>query len=56
MTKTEKQPCVKIKYACAFVLPQSFENLFCIDDAFKMGTIFKDLYRPYHPEKRSGYN
>ncbi len=56
MTKTEKQPCVKMKYACAFVLPQSFENLFCLDDAFKMGTIFKDLHRPYHSNKRSRCN
>lgn len=55
MTKTTNNPCVKMKYACAFVLPQSYENLYCLDDALKMGTIFKDLYRPYNPKKRSGY-
>lgn len=43
--------CNKIKnlrYAEVFVLPQVYENLFRLDTALEKGTIFKDLYRPYH--------
>lgn len=35
-------------YAKAYVLPQVYENLFTVNSAFKKGTIFKDLYKPYH--------
>ena len=35
-------------YAKAYVLPQVYENLFTINSALKKGTIFKDLYKPYH--------
>lgn len=45
--------CNKIKnlrYAEAFILPQVYENLFRLDTAFKKGTIFKDLYRPFNRE------
>ncbi|MBY0756913.1 spore coat associated protein CotJA [Clostridium sardiniense] len=35
-------------YAKAYVLPQLYENLFTINSALKKGTIFKDLYKPYH--------
>lgn len=34
-------------YAKAYVLPQVYENLFTVNSAFKKGTIFKDLYKPY---------
>ena len=37
-----------LRYAQAYILPQVYENLFRLDTAFKKGTIFKDLYRPYH--------
>lgn len=37
-----------LRYARAYILPQVYENLFRLDTAFEKGTIFKDLYRPYH--------
>lgn len=40
--------CRKDYYAKAYVLPQLYENLFTVNSAFKKGTIFKDLYKPYH--------
>lgn len=43
----EKGNSRKDYYARAYVLPQLYENLFTINSAFKKGTIFKDLYRPY---------
>lgn len=36
------------EYARAYILPQKYENLFSCKDGFSKGTIFKDLYRPYH--------
>lgn len=39
-------------YAKAYVKPQPYENLFSINDVLKTGTIFKDLYMPYHTKKR----
>lgn len=39
-------------YAEAFVIPQVYENLFPVSEAFKTGTIFKDLYMPYHEYKK----
>ncbi len=56
MTNNENSSCVKMKYACAFILPQSYRNLYSIDDALKMGTIFKDLYRPYPSKNHSKHN
>lgn len=41
----------KLEYARAYIIPQEFENLYCIDDGFYKGTIFKDLYRPYKKRK-----
>lgn len=38
-------------YAKAYILPQEYENLFSVNAAFKKGTIFKDLYRPYYTKK-----
>ena len=46
----------KMKYACAFVLPQAYENLFLVKDALSKGTIFKDLYKPYNDKKNSGWD
>ena len=36
------------EYARAYILPQKYENLFSCKEGFLAGTIFKDLYRPYH--------
>ena len=36
------------EYARAYVLPQLYENLFSHCEALKKGTIFVDLYSPYH--------
>ena len=35
-------------YAKAYVLPQLYKNLFTVNSALNKGTIFKDLYKPYH--------
>ncbi|MFR1709790.1 MAG: spore coat associated protein CotJA [Clostridium sp.] len=43
----------KMEYACAFILPQTYENLFLVKDALFRGTIFKDLYKPYDEKKHS---
>lgn len=43
----------KMKYACAFILPQTYENLFMVKDALSKGTIFMDLYSPYQEKKTS---
>lgn len=42
----------KLQYATAYVLPQVYENLFSVDEAFHKGTIFKDLYRPYKSKEK----
>ncbi|MBX9184015.1 spore coat associated protein CotJA [Clostridium sp. K04] len=36
-----------IKYAKAYIILQRYENLFQPNTALRIGTIFKDLYRPY---------
>lgn len=38
----------EMDYARAYILPQVYENLYTIKDAFEKGTIFKDLYMPYY--------
>ena len=43
-------------YGKAYVKPQVYENLFNVDDAFKAGTIFMDLYSPYCEVKYIGGN
>ncbi|KMT23212.1 spore coat associated protein CotJA [Clostridium cylindrosporum] len=48
--KDHKCFCIK-EYAEAYVLPQVYENLFSVENAFKKGTIFMDLYRPYHQKE-----
>jgi len=40
--------CKSKEYARAYILPQKYENLFSCKEGFLRGTIFKDLYRPYH--------
>lgn len=45
-----------MEYARAYILPQKYENLFSCKEGFLMGTIFKDLYAPYHDNKHEhGY-
>ena len=39
--------CEKNDYAKSFIIPQEYENLLSPKSALKIGTIFKDLYRPY---------
>lgn len=39
--------CEKKAYAKDFIIPQKYENLFNPITSLKLGTIFKDLYRPY---------
>lgn len=48
MSDYESSSSRKECYAKAYVLPQLYENLFTINSALKKGTIFKDLYKPYH--------
>ena len=43
--------CKSKEYARAYILPQKYENLFSCKEGFLAGTIFKDLYRPYHDHK-----
>lgn len=38
----------KKEYARAYILPQKYENLYSCKEGFFKGTIFEDLYRPYH--------
>lgn len=45
--------CKPEKYAQAYVLPQIYENLFSCKEGFTKGTIFKDLYKPYHEKKKN---
>ena len=42
MNKREKND-----YAKTIIVPQKYENLLNPTTALKLGTIFKDLYRPY---------
>lgn len=48
MHDNEKCKTVRLQYARAYVLPQVYENLFSVREAFRRGTIFKDLYQPYN--------
>ena len=49
--------CKSKEYARAYILPQKYENLFSCKEGFLAGTIFKDLYRPYHDHKHEiAYN
>jgi len=52
MIKSKEDHMHKSKeYARAYIIPQKYENLFSCKEGFLMGTIFKDLYRPYHDHK-----
>lgn len=42
--------CKSKEYARAYILPQKYENLFSCKEGFSKGTIFKDLYSPYHDQ------
>ena len=42
MNKREKND-----YAKTIIVPQKYENLLNPTTSLKLGTIFKDLYRPY---------
>jgi hypothetical protein len=46
--------CKQKEYARAYILPQKYENLFSCKEGFSKGTIFKDLYRPYHHQHEHG--
>lgn len=48
MYKHEDCACKSMEYARAYILPQKYENLYSCKEGFLRGTIFKDLYRPYH--------
>lgn len=48
-----KEPKESLEYARAYILPQKYENLYSIKEGFYKGTIFKDLYRPYHECKKN---
>lgn len=50
MYRDENSFCIT-EYAKAFVLPQTYQNLFSVEEAFPRGTIFKDLYMPYRENK-----
>lgn len=54
MCKSHDDHMYKSKeYARAYILPQKYENLFSCKEGFLRGTIFKDLYKPYHDCKKS---
>nr|WP_243155987.1 spore coat associated protein CotJA [Clostridium sp. C2-6-12] len=44
-----------MEYARAYILPQKYENLYSCKEGFLKGTIFVDLYRPYHECKKCKY-
>ena len=44
----------KMEYARAYFRIQAYQNLLSLNDAFKAGTIFLDLYEPYS-EKEKNY-
>lgn len=43
------------EYARAYILLQKYENLYSCKEGFLKGTIFVDLYRPYHECKKCKY-
>lgn len=53
MYKSNNSTCKLDEYARAYILPQSYQNLFSCKDAFIKGTIFKDLYEPYDENKKN---
>jgi hypothetical protein len=44
--------CKQKEYAVAYILLQKYENLYSCKEGFSKGTIFKDLYRPYHKHEK----
>ncbi len=47
-----KNRCMNMEYAKAYVLLQKYENLINIKYVFDKGTIFKDLVCPYKESKQ----
>lgn len=45
----------KKEYARAYILLQKYENLYSCKEGFLKGTIFQDLYRPYHERDKDKY-
>jgi hypothetical protein len=53
MIESKKDHMYKTKeYARAYILPQKYENLYSCKEGFLKGTIFVDLYKPYHDYKK----
>lgn len=48
----------EFNYALAMVYPpeQSFQNLYCVEDGFTAGTIFRELDKPFYGPKCHGGN
>lgn len=46
----EPKKFIELEYARAYVLPQSYQNLFPVDKALWKGTIFEDLKLPYYSD------
>lgn len=44
------------EYAKAYILPQEYEHLYSCKEGFLKGTIFKDLYKPYHHHDHEHHN
>lgn len=44
--------CEKNDYARVFIVLQEYENLLNPTTSLKLGTIFKDLYRPYSKHEK----
>lgn len=38
---------IKLEYARAYIILQKYQKLYSLDNALCVGTIFKELYRPY---------
>lgn len=42
----------RLELARAYIKLQPYRNLFCVEEAFSKGTIFKELYSPYHKKQK----
>jgi len=41
-----------LKLAQAYILDQPYTEKYPLDEALKKGTLFPNLYRPYHVDKK----
>lgn len=41
--------CANMRLARTYVLPQTYQNMFPIDESVSRGTAFKELYMPFPP-------